>query len=168
MAGKLEKALVLFVIAGDAVPPHGFEVPALFQSMPELWVLLLYEGVVVGDITLFMLIAGLDCCCGGGEKDGLPMPGLAAVKAGKDEFSVLNVWSGVIARLCGFGAERFVLGGGDTGGVDHANVGAGEALFDLVWLLDGRDGRLVEDVADADAFAQGSPPSISVPPEDPC
>jgi hypothetical protein len=94
------------------------------------------------------------------------MPGLAAVKAGKDEFSVLNVLSGVTARLCGFGAERFVFGGGDTGGVDQAKVGAGGALFDPVRLVDGPDGRTVDDVADM--FAQVSPPSISVPPADPC
>jgi hypothetical protein len=81
--------------------------------------------------------------------------------------SVLNVLSGVIARLCGFGAARFVCGGGETGGVDQENAGAGEALLDLVGL-NGRDGSTVEDVADADVFAHGSPPSISVPPDDLC
>jgi hypothetical protein len=81
---------------------------------------------------------------------------------------VLNVLSGVIARLCGFEAARFVRGGGDTGGVDHENVGAGDALFDPVRLVDGRDGNTAEDAADADALAQGSPPSMSVPPDDPC
>jgi hypothetical protein len=63
IAGKLEKALVLFVVA---VPPHEFEVIevplALLQSIPELCGVLLYEGVVVGDVMLFILIVGLDCC----------------------------------------------------------------------------------------------------------
>ena len=162
IAGKLEKEDAVFVVGVD---PHGFDVPAaLLQSTPEL---LLYEGVVVGDTILFILYAGLDCCWGG-AKDGLPIPGFAAVKAGNDELSVEKVLSGVIARFCDIGAERFVIGGGETGGVDHENAGAGEGLFDLGRLVDGREGRTVEDDADAEPFAQGSPPSISVPLEDAC
>jgi hypothetical protein len=62
-----------------------------------------------------------------------------------------------------------VGGGGDTGGVDQENVAAGDALLaDLERLVDGWDGKMVEDEADADAFAHESPPSISVPPEEPC
>lgn len=76
--------------------------------------------------------------------------------------------SGVMARLCGFGAERVLFGGGDTGGLDHENVAAGDALFDLVRSVVSRDGKTVDDPADADAFAHGSFPSISVPPEGPC
>lgn len=96
------------------------------------------------------------------------MPGLAALRAGKDELSELSVASGVTERPCGLGAERFVAGGGETGGVDHENVAAGDGLLDFVRLFDGREGRIVEDVADDAPFAHESPPSISVPPEDPC
>jgi hypothetical protein len=90
--------------------------------------------------------------------------------AGKDELREPKVLSGVIARLCAFGALRDVLltDGGDTGGVDQENVAAGDALLeDLPRLLDGRDGKTVEDDADADAFAHGSPPIISAPPAGP-
>jgi hypothetical protein len=134
MAGKLEKELVLLLVAG--VPPQVFEdmdePAALLQSMPVFCVLLPYDGVVVEDIMLFILIVGRTCCCGGGAKVGLPIPGLEALKAGKDELSVLIVLSGVMERPWCLGAERFVVGGGDTGGVDHENVAAGDALFDLV------------------------------------
>lgn len=43
------------------------EPPALLQSMPEFCVLLVYEGIVleVGDVMLFMLMAGRTCCCWG-------------------------------------------------------------------------------------------------------
>jgi len=96
------------------------------------------------------------------------MPGFAALRAGKEELSVFSVLSGVMALLCGFGALRLVVGGGETGGVDQEKVAAGDALLDLVRLVDGREGRTAEDVVDAEAFAHGSPPSISVPPDDPC
>jgi hypothetical protein len=165
MAGKLEKELVLLLVAG--VPPQVFEdmdePAALLQSMPVLCMLLPYDGVVAEDIILFILIVGRACCCGG-AKVGLPIPGLEALKAGKDELSVLSVLSGVMERPWGLGAERFVVGGGDTGGVDHENVAAGDALLDLVRLLDGRDGRTVEVAEVAEAFPHVSPPSISVPP----
>jgi hypothetical protein len=130
---------------------------------------MLYDGAVVGDAILFMLVAVLDCCCGG-TKGGLPIPGLLGAIAGKDELREPKVLSGVIARLCVFGALRDALfgGGGDTGGVDQENVAAGDALLDdLERLLDGRDGKTVEDDADAEAFAHGSPPIISAPPEGP-
>lgn len=145
------------------------ELPALLQSIPELCVVLLYEGVVaeVGDIMLFMFIAGRTCCWGW-VKEELPIPGFAALRAGKEELSVFNVLSGVMALLCGLGAPRLLVGGGETGGVDQEKVAAGDAVLDAVRLVDGREGRIVEDVADAGAFAHGSPPNISVPPEDPC
>ena len=122
--------------------------------------------MVVGDTMLFMLMAGrIACCC---VKDELPMPGFAALRAGNEELSVFNVLSGVMALPCGFEAPRLVFGGGETGGVDHEKVGAGDALLDLVRLVDGREGRMVDDAADAEAFAHGSPPSMSVPPDGPC
>lgn len=121
----------------------------------------------MGDIVLFMVAAGLACCCGGANV-GLPIPGLVAVKAGKDELRLLKVLSGVTVRLCAFGAERFVLGGGETGGVDQENVAAGDALFvDLERFADGRDGRIVDDDADAEAFPHVSPPSMSFPVDEP-
>lgn len=116
---------------------------------------------------LFMLMFGRDCCCGA-INDGLPMPGFVALNAGKEEFSELSVLSGVMVRLCALGADKFVCGGGDTGGVDQENVAAGDALFDLTRLVEGRDGKIVEEVAEADAFAHDSPPSMSVPPVAPC
>ena len=156
----------------DEVPPQGFEVnveevEALLQSTLPPLLCVMYDGVVVGEIMLF--IAGLGCCCGGAN-DGLPIPGLLGDIAGNEELRVPKVLSGVIVRLCAFGALRLKLvgGGGDTGGEDQENVAAGDALFDLERLLDGRDGNIVEDDADAEAFAHGSPPSISVPPEEPC
>ena len=80
------------------LPPHGFDVaevpPALLQSMPEFCVLL-YDAVVAGDIMLFMLTAGR-ACCWGGANEGLPIPGLVALKAGKVELRLLSVLSGVI------------------------------------------------------------------------
>lgn len=96
------------------------------------------------------------------------MPGLLGAIAGKEEFRVPKLPSGVIERLCAFGGLRFTLlgGGGDTGGVDHENVAAGDALVDLDRLLDGRDGKTVDEVVEA--LAQGSPPSMSVPPDEPC
>jgi hypothetical protein len=84
--------------------------------------------------------------------------------AGKEELRDENVLSGVIALLFPWGADRFVGGGGETGGVDHANVaGAGEALLAR---FAGREGRIVDDDAEAfaEALAHGSPPSISEPP----
>ena len=160
----------MFVVEG--VLPHGLEVTAdplaLLQSMPVFDVLV-YDGVVVEDAMLLTPMVGLCRWCA--LNDVLPIPGLAAVNAGNDELRVLSVLSGVIVLLCGVGAERFVVGGGcgDTGGVDHEKVAAGDELFvDLARLMDGRDGKTVEDDADAEAFDQGSPPSISVPPEEPC
>jgi len=83
--------------------------------------------------------------------------------------SVWRVLSGVIVRFCAFGADKFVGGGGgDIGGVDHENVAAGDALFDRTRFVEGRDGKIVDDAADAEAFVQGSPPSMSVPVVDPC
>jgi hypothetical protein len=175
--GKLDKELfvvVLVLIFDVPILLQLFDVidepPALLQSIPELCVLLLYEGVVaeVEDIMLFMLMAGRTCCCWGWAKEELPIPGFAALRAGKEELSVFNVLSGVMALLCGFGALRLVVGGGDTGGVDQEKVAAGDAVLDAVRLVDDREGSTVDDVADAEAFAHGSPPSMSVPPEDPC
>lgn len=169
MAGKLEKELVwweVVVFAVLDVLPHvlfdAIDDPALLQSIPELCVLAPYDGVgVLEDIMLFMLMTGRTCCWGG-AKEELPMPGFAALSAGNEELSVLSVVSGVTARLCCFGAERLVLGGGETGGVDQEKVAAGDALFDL--LAEGREGKTVDDAADAEPFAHGSPPSMSVPP----
>lgn len=96
------------------------------------------------------------------------MPGLLGAIAGKEELSVPKL-SGVMDRLCVFGGLSFATlcgGGGETGGVDQEKVAAGDALLDRVRLLDGRDGRVVDDAAET--FAQGSPPSISVPPDEPC
>lgn len=159
----------------EEVAAQGFEgcvePVALLQSMPPPVVVpdTPYDGVDVGDIILVMLIAGLVCCCVGAY-DGLPMPGLLGAMAGKEELRVPKLVSGVIARLCPFGGFRLVLltGGGDTGGLDHEKVAAGEALFDdRPRLFAGRDGKMVEDDADAEPFAHGSPPSISVPPDAP-
>jgi hypothetical protein len=164
---KLERVLEGFVDEEGA--PHGFdervdEVAGLFQSRPLFVVV--YDDVVVGDIMLFMLSVGLDCCCAGAN-DELPMPGLLGAIAGKEALMVPNVLSGVIARLCAFGGANVGLlgGGGETGGVDHANVAAGEALLlDLERLA---EGKMVDDDVDVEAFAQGSP-SMFVPPEGPC
>lgn len=66
--GAIEKLCKpLDVLAMDADAPHGFEdnveeVDALPQSMPPPVFWLLYDGVVVGDIMLFMLMVGR-CCC---------------------------------------------------------------------------------------------------------
>lgn len=107
-AEKLDSPLV--ACDADDVLPHAFDAiegpDALLQSIPEVCVLV-YDGVVVGDIMLFMLVAGLDCCWGGAN-DGLPMPGLTAFRAGKEEFNVLKVLSGVTVRLCVVGTERLV------------------------------------------------------------
>lgn len=56
-------------------------------------------------------------------------------------------------------------GGGDIGGLDQEKVAAaGEALFEVLLLLAaGREGIIVDEVAEAGALAHGSPPSISVP-----
>jgi hypothetical protein len=159
---KFDSPLVVL----EVVLPHGFEdsddePPDLPQS--KLVPCVVIEGVeVVGEITLFMPIpmpiAGLACCW---EKDELPMPGLLGVIAGNDEFRVLKVLSGVIVLLVPWGAERFVAGG-DTGGVDHEK--AGEPLFDdFPRFTAGLEGSIVDEEAEAGAFAQGSPPSISVP-----
>jgi hypothetical protein len=130
-----------------------------------------YDGVVVGDAILCMLIVGFDCCCGGAN-DGLPIPGLLGAIAGNEELRVLKVLSGVIARLCDLGALSDVLLGGGrgvTGGVDQENVAAGDALLEVLErLLEECDGKTVEDDADAEPFAHGSPPSISVPLEELC
>jgi hypothetical protein len=163
---------LLGVLGVADVAPQGFdidvaELDALLQSIPpELCAP--YDGAVIGEAILFVLIAVLDCCCGG-IKDGLPIPGLLGAIAGKDELRVPKVLSGVIARLCAFGALRDVLfGGGDTGGVDQENVAAGDALLDdLERLFDGRAGKTVEEDVDADVFAHGSLPIISAPPEGP-
>jgi hypothetical protein len=78
------------------------------------------------------------------------------------------VLSGVIALLVFWGADRFVAGG-EMGGVDQENAAAGEALFDVLPRLGpGREGSMLEEVADAGALAQGSPPNISPPFELPC
>lgn len=162
---ELESPLVVLVV--DDELPQGFDAmedPALLQSTPEPFEAV-YDGVVVGGIIPFMLMAGLDCCCGWAYK-GLPMPGLLALSAGNEELRLLSVLSGVSVRVCAFGAARLVLGGGDIGGLDHENVAAGDALFDLMGLR-GRDGRTVDADADELAFDQELPPSISVPPEDP-
>lgn len=144
------------------------EPAALLQSMPECCVLL-YDGVAVGDIVLFNLTAGRACCCSG-TMDELPIPGLLALRAGKDELSVFRVLSGVTVRLCAFGAARCVLGGGgDIGGVDQENVAAGDALFvDLARFVDGFEANTVDDDAEVEAFAHGSPPSMSLPPDGAC
>lgn len=64
--GAIEKfCKPLDVFDVDAGAPHGFEdnveeLDALLQSMPPLVFWLLYDGVVVvGDIMLFMFVAGL-------------------------------------------------------------------------------------------------------------
>lgn len=117
------------------------------------------DGVIVGEIMLFILcipipipMVGLACCL-------LPIPGLLGAIAGNE----LNVLSGVIALLFPCGAVRFV-GGGDIGGVDHEKAGvAGEGLFDdIVRFATGREDSIVDEVADG-AFAQASPLNISVP-----
>jgi hypothetical protein len=136
----LERLLVVF---GVDIVPQVFddcatEPDALLQSMPLALVFcVLYDGVTVEDVILFMLNAGLDCCCGGAN-DGLPIPGLLGAIAGNEEFRVLKVLSGVMARLCDLGALNDVLLGGGrgvTGGVDQENVAAGDALLDVLERL---------------------------------
>ena len=156
----------------DEVAPQGLEgcmveLDALLQSMPPPVVVAgaPYEGVDVGDIMLFIPIAGLFCCC---EEpyDGLPIPGLVGAIAGNDELRLPKLVSGVIARLCALGgfSVGWLTGGGDTGGEDQENVAAGELLLeDLPRLFPGRDGSMVDDDAEFDPLAQGSPPpSMSV------
>jgi hypothetical protein len=56
------------------------------------------------------------------------------------------------------------VGGGDTGGVDHEKVAAGDAfLVEPARFAAGLEGSVVEDEAEAGAVAQGSPPSMSEP-----
>jgi len=154
MAEKFERPLDVLLFIEE--PPHvdAEDVLALLQSTPpELGAV--YEDVVVGcDIMLFMPIVGLLCCC---EKVGLPIPGFAGLMAGKEELKDEKV-------LLPCGAGTFVGGGGETGGVDHEKVaGAGEASLDL---FAGREGGTVDEEAEtlAEAFAHGSPPSMSEPP----
>jgi hypothetical protein len=163
---KLDRPLDRFVLV-FVVVPHGFEVsveepPVLFQSMAVPCVL--YDGVIVGDAMLFILapIAGLCCDC---PKDGLPMPGFDGAMAGNAELSELNVLSGVIVLPTIFGAERFVCGGGDTGGLDQENVAAGDAFLVDPALTAGREGSIDDEEADVGAVAQGSapPPNMSEP-----
>lgn len=150
------------------MPPHGLdatELDALLQSIPVIcWGA--FEYVDPEDIMLFMLMVGCEGC-GGAANVGLPIPGFVALSAGKDELSELMVLSGVIVRLCDFAALMLGFIGGDTGGEDHEKVAAGDALFDRDRFADGRDGRIVEDEADAEALPQGSPLSISPPPDVP-
>jgi hypothetical protein len=154
MAAKLERPPDMVLLIDELPHVDAEEVLALLQSTPpELGAV--YEGVDVGcDIMLFMPIAGLFCCC---EKVGLPIPGLAGLMAGKEELRDEKL-------LLPCGADRFVGGGGETGGVDHEKVaGAGEALLDR---FAGREGRTVEEEAEAfaEALAHESPPSMSDPP----
>lgn len=153
MAEKFERPLVTLLVIDELPHVDAEEALALLQSTPpELWAV--YEGVIIGcDIILFIPIAGLACCC---EKVGLPIPGLAGLMAGKEEFRVEKV-------LLPCGADAFVGGGGETGGVDHEKVaGAGEALLDL---FAGREGRTAEEEAEAlaEALVHESPPSMSEP-----
>lgn len=62
---KLESVLEGFIV--EDVAPQGLadrldELAALFQSIPLFG--MLYDVEVEGDVMLFMLIVGLDCCCG--------------------------------------------------------------------------------------------------------
>ena len=110
---------------------------------------------------LLMLSAGF--CCGWENED--PMPGFAGAMAGNAELMEFIELSGVMVLRppCACGAARLV-GGGETGGLDHGNVAAGDAfLADPTRLPAGLDGRTVEEEAEVGAFAQGSPPSISEP-----
>lgn len=61
--------------------------------------------------------------------------------------------------------DKFVVGGGDTGGVDQANVAAGDAV--LARFVAGCMGRVADVDPDAEPFAHGSPPSMSDPPDGP-
>ena len=124
-------------VLGDVVLLHAFNVTledpgALLQSRPELCVV--YDGfgmadVLVEDVMLFILmpIAGLLCCCENELEP--PIPGLVGAIAGNEEFNEVKVLSGVIVLLFVCGADRLV-GGGETGGLDHENVAAGEGLFE--------------------------------------
>lgn len=96
------------------------------------------------------------------------MPGLLGWIAGNAELNEFMVLSGVIVLLGLCGADRFVTGG-EMGGVDQEKAAAGEALFDVLPRLGpGLEGSMLEEVADAGALAQGSPPSIFPPFELPC
>jgi hypothetical protein len=141
------------------------DVDALLQSIPPAELCAPYDGVGVGAIMLCIPTPDLPCCSGGGANVGLPIPGLLGAIAGNEELSAL---SGVMARLCALGTLSAVLdgGGGDTGGVDQEKVAAGDAL--LVDRERGWEGKVVADEADAEAFAHGSPPSMSEPPDGPC
>lgn len=166
---RLEKLDNVPVALYVDVPPQELDVsdppPGLLQSTPECW-MLPYEDVELGETMLFILIVGCVCWLDS-PGDMVPIPGLIAPKAGNDEFRAPRLLSGVTDRLWCAGTERLFEGGGETGGVDHENVAAGEALFpDLLRFAAGRDGSTAEDDAD-DAFPQVSPPSISWPPEVP-
>ena len=94
------------------------------------------------------------------------MPGFAGAIAGKLEFKEFMVLSGVMVRSPprAGGATRFVVGGGETGGVDQEKVAAGDAfLVDPARFPAGLEGNMVEEEAEAGAFAQASPPSMSEP-----
>jgi len=155
----LERPLDKFALLA-VVAPHGLE-----ESVDELLVLLQsmpvpcepYEGVMAGDVILLMLapMAGLCCAC---ANDGLPIPGLEGAMAGNVELSELNVLSGVIVPLIALGAERFVCGGGDTGGLDQENLAAGDAFLVEPALRAGREGSIVDEEADGGAVVHGSPP----------
>ena len=157
---KLESPLPVFFVDDDA--PQGLDasvellLAALLQSMPAL-AGDVYNGVVVvaGEI---ILPIGF---CWFWENDE-PIPGLAGVIAGNAELSEPIVLSGVMVLTApSDGVVRFVGGGGDTGGVDHEKAATGDAvLADDARLAAGREGSVV---ADADAFPQPSPPSISEP-----
>jgi hypothetical protein len=130
------------------------ELFALLQSMPALGDAV-YDGAMAGWDSIL-------CCCG---KLGLPIPGFAGLMAGKEELRDEKLVAGVMALPLPWGADRFVCRGGETGGVDQENVaGAGDALLDR---FAGREGRMVEDDAEAEAFPHGSPPSMSEVPVPP-
>lgn len=114
-------------------------------------------------LILFMLPMPYAGVCGWEKEE--PMPGFAGAMAGKAELIELRLRSGVTVRMppCAGGAARLV-GGGDTGGVDHANAGAVDAFAaEPTRFAAGRDGSVVDDEADAGALAHASPPSMSEP-----
>lgn len=150
---KLDSPLVAGV---DVVLPHALDVlpdspdpAALLQLMEDVCVL--YDGVL-GAIIVFIL--------------GFALPMLLGAIAGKAVLGAiagkeLSVLSGVMVLLTFRGAERLVAGG-EIGGVDHENAGAGEAE-DAARLLAGREGRTVEEPAEDCALVHGSPPNMSPP-----
>lgn len=97
-----------------------------------------------------------------GERDD-PIPGFNGAMAGNVELSDPMLLSGVMVLAAPADGAARLLGGGDTGGLDQENAAAGDAFLEPARLVTGLEGSVVDEVAEAEAFAHGSPPNISEP-----